>query len=241
GPPTQPVPAYSDLAVPRLGILIIISALDYRRRTGKGQYFDMSQQEGILQYIAPALMDYHVNNRELNRMGNRCVYAAPNGIYRCKGEFRWCAISVITDEEWMNFCNAIGKPDWIEDHRFITLLDRIKNNEILDQMIEEWTKDRSAEDVMKLIQEAGVAAGVVQNGKDLLNDPNLREQNFYSELDHPVLEKFIYSGMPVQLSKTPWETKRSPCFGEHNEYVYTQLLGISDEEFIHLYGEGVFE
>ena len=239
GAPKEPIPAYSDLIMPKLGILAIVAAIDYRRRTGRGQYIDFSQQEGLLQFISPVLLNYYANGQELSRIGNASTRAVPDGVYKCKGEFRWCAITVFTDKEWQNFCRVIGKPEWVRDPEYAHIQSRLKNREKLDFLIEEWTNKHTAEEVMSLLQNAGVAAGVVQNGKDLLNDPQLKSQNYYQQLDHPGLGKFIFSGMPVNLTKTPWETKRSPCFGEHNEYVYTRLLRIPDKEFLELLNQGV--
>ena len=99
----------------------------------------------------------------------------------------------------------------------------------------------SPEQVMKLMQDADVPAGVVQNGEDLDNDPQLKHRKYYWDIEHPVLGNFSYSGIPAKFSKTPYQIKRSPCFGEYNEYVYTKLLGISDKEFVELFKEGVFE
>jgi benzylsuccinate CoA-transferase BbsF subunit len=241
GPPMQPIWVYPDFAVPRLGVLAVVAALDYRRRTGKGQYLDLAQQEGMLQYVSPALLEYHVNGREMKRMGNRLSYAAPHGVYRCKGEFRWCAIAVFSDEEWRSLCQVMGNLIWAQDPELATVSGRLKNVEKVDRLVEEWTIKQTAEEVMSLLQGAGVAAGVVQNGQDLCQDPQLRSRSYYRELEHPTLGKFVYSGLPVRMSKTPYETKRSPCFGEHTEYICREFLGMSDEEFIALMQAGIFD
>jgi crotonobetainyl-CoA:carnitine CoA-transferase CaiB-like acyl-CoA transferase len=108
-------------------------------------------------------------------------------------------------------------------------------------LVGEWTIDYTAEDVMKLLQDAGIPAGVVQCGQDLHNDPQLKEQHYFHKLDHPGLGDFSYCGMPAQLSKTPYEVERAPFLGEQTEYICTQLLGFSDEEFVQLVAEGVLE
>jgi crotonobetainyl-CoA:carnitine CoA-transferase CaiB-like acyl-CoA transferase len=148
---------------------------------------------------------------------------------------------VFTDEEWDKFCQAIGKPAWAESNEFTTLMGRLKNVDKLDRLVEEWTITHSPEEVVSLMQGAGVAAGVVQSGQDLDSDPQLKHRHFYWEFDHPEIGSFTYSGMPSRLSKTPYEMRRAPMLGEHNEYVYTQLLGMSDEEFVELMADGVFE
>jgi len=239
--PQFPAQAVTDFIAPRANVLAIVAALDYRRKTGKGQYIDAAQMESAIPLLTPLLLQYEADGKEAERMGNRSTYAAPHGVYRCKGDNRWCAITVFNDEEWGKFCQAIGKPAWTESTEFTTLMGRLKNVDKLDRLVEEWTMNHSPEDVASLMQSVGVAAGVVQGGQDLDSDPQLKHRHFYWKLEHPEVGNFTYSGMPSRLSKTPYETKRAPMLGEHNEYVYTQLLGMSDEEFVELMADGVFE
>jgi len=239
--PQFPGMAITDFIAPRANVLAIVAALDYRRKTGKGQYIDAAQMESAIPLLTPLLLEYEANGKEAGRIGNRSSYAAPHGVYRCKGDNRWCTITVFTDEEWDKFCQAIGKPAWAESNEFATLMGRLKNVDKLDRLVEEWTITHSAEEVVSLMQGAGVAAGVVQSGQDLDSDPQLKHRHFYWEFDHPEIGSFTYSGMPSRLSKTPYEMRRAPMLGEHNEYVYTQLLGMSDEEFVELMADGVFE
>jgi benzylsuccinate CoA-transferase BbsF subunit len=239
GPPAQPSWVYSDFFIPKMAVLAIIAALDYRRRTGIGQYIDLSQLESAMHLITPAILEYEINGRELVRIGNRSNYAAPCGIFRCRGDFRWCSISVSNDKEWLNLCQIIDNPELIS--KFGTLKSRLNNIAELETIVENWTLKHSPQEVMELMQAAGVPAGIVQNGQDLDNDPQLKSRHYYWNIDHPALGNFSYSGMPAQFSKTSYQVKRSACFGEHNEYVYTKLIGISDEEFIELLNQGVFE
>jgi len=239
--PQFPGFALTDFIAPRANVLAIASALSYRNRTGKGQYIDAAQMESAIPLLTPILLEYNVNERETARIGNRADYAAPHGVYRCKGDDQWCTIAVLNDDQWHNFCQAIGRPDWIELPEFATLLKRLENVDLLDRLVDEWTMNHSAEEVMSLMQSVGVAAGVVQGGKDLDSDPQLGHRHFYWKLDHPGMGSFTYSGMPARLSKTPYEIRRAPMLGEHNEYVYTELLGIPGEEYARLTAEGVFE
>jgi crotonobetainyl-CoA:carnitine CoA-transferase CaiB-like acyl-CoA transferase len=234
--------AYTDYISPRFNVLAILAALDYRHRTGKGQYLDLSQYENGIHFMAPLILDYVVNQRIANRMGNRSPYAAPHGAYRCLGEDRWCAIAVFTDEEWQSFCKVIGKPAWTSDARFTTLLARKENEEELDRLIEGWTIDHSPEEVMSIMQAAGVGAGVLQTGEDLLeHDPQLRHRHFFWEFDHPETGKYRASGPCFVLSKSACELRRAPLLGEHNEYVLKEILRMSDEEIAELVVEGVIE
>ena len=231
---------FTDYIAPQLNTLSLISALDYRHRTGKGQYIDQSQHEATLGLIAPLLLDYSVNQRDITGCGNRLSNAAPHGIYRCRGDDRWCAIAVFTDAEWASFCRVIGQPSLARDPRFDTLLKRKGNEDALDNLVEAWTSQRSPEEVMQLMQTSGVAAGLVANGRDMAEDPHLKHYNFFEDCEHPVQGNLPFSHGPgFRLSDDAYEVGRSNLLGEHNHYVYTELLGFSDEELAGLVAEGV--
>jgi benzylsuccinate CoA-transferase BbsF subunit len=231
---------FTDYIVPQLNTICLISALDYRRRTGKGQYIDQSQHEAAIQIITPLILDYTVNQRDIVGEGNRLSYAAPHGIYRCRGDDRWCAIAVFTDDDWASFCEVIGQPSLAKDPKFATLLKRKQNEDELDKVVERWTSQRSPEEVMSLMQASGVAAGLVANAKDQAENPQMEHYHFFEEREHPVMGKIpFYHGPGFRLSETPHEVGRANLLGEHNDYVYTALLGLSDEEWAELVAEGV--
>ncbi len=239
-PPSGLYGAFTDHIAPLFNVVSLVAAIDYRRRTGKGVYIDQSQHESVLQWVSPVILDYFVNNREERANGNRIAYAAPHGVYRCKGDDRWCAIAVFTDAEWAGFCETIEKPGLAEDSRFSTLLSRKKNEDELDKIVEEWTVNHRDEEVMKRMQSAGVAAGVVETSEDQAKDPQLEQYDFFHEMEHPETGKLrTYHGPLFRMSKLSYEMGRPPMLGEHNDYVYTKLLGIPDEEFVRLMEEDV--
>jgi crotonobetainyl-CoA:carnitine CoA-transferase CaiB-like acyl-CoA transferase len=233
---------YTDFPAPHFNALLILAALDYRRRTGKGHYFDMSQYENGVHFLAPLILDYVVNQRVANRMGNRSSDAAPHNTYRCRGEERWCAIAVFTNEEWQSFTSVIGSPAWTNDPKFATLSARKENEDELDRLIEEWTINHSAEEVMNLMQAGGVAAGVLQNGEDLLEyDPQLKHRHLFWELDHAETGAYHAPRPSFVLSKASCELRSAPLVGEHNDYAMKEILGMPDEEIAELVIEGVLE
>jgi len=232
--------ALTDFIAPQFNTICLIAALDYRRRTGKGQYIDQSQHEAAMQLITPLILDYTVNQRDFTPNCNRLAYAAPHGIYRCLGDDRWCAIAVFSDDEWESFCEVIGDRALAADSRFATLSSRKQNEDELDKIVEEWTVKHSPQEVMDLMQASGVAAGAVADAKDQAEDPQLRHYHFFEEQEHPVIGKIpFYHGPCFRLSETPYEIGRATMIGEHNEYVYTKLLGLSDEEWVRLMADGV--
>ena len=235
--------AYTDFVAPRYNIVALMAALEYRRRTGKGQYLDMSQYEAGLQFMAPLLLDYDVNKRKATRMGNRSAYAAPHGVYRCDGDERWCAIAVFADAEWKSFCKVTGNEALATDSRFSTLQARKNNEDALDAIVTAWTGKRTTEDAMRVLQDAGVAAGVVETGEDLMeNDPQLKHRGTFAEIEYPGIGKMrSQSGAHFLLSKYKVEMKPAPKMGEHNEYVFKKVVGLPDAEYDELVKTGVID
>jgi len=238
-PPLGLCTSYADHIAGLLACFALLGALECRRRTGEGQYIDVSQVEAMASLLGGAILEYMVDG-EVAPVGNGSTEAAPHGVYRCQGDDRWCAITVFTDEEWQGFKRALGNPPWAEDRQFATLTGRLKNKAKLDRLVEGWTKKHTAEEVMVLLQKQGVAAGVVQNAGDLAEDPQLRERGFFVELDHPELGKTISDAVPIRLSDTPARyTWAAPILGQDNDYVYEELLGLSDDEVAGLRQQGV--
>lgn len=240
--PSAPYAAYTDNIAPHTGAAALAAALDYRRRTGIGQHLDLSQLEASMHFLSPLLLDFVVNQREMNRMGDRCPYAAPHGVYPCRGKERWCAIAVFTDAEWESFCQVLGNPTWTKDKKFHTVLGRKKNEDELDSLIALWTSEQEAEEVMTKMQKAGVAAGVVENVPDLYADPQLAAQEHFWVMEHPEAGPYHYDSPPFTLSRTPATARMpAPCLGQHNEYVCKELLGMSDDEYVSLLLDNVLE
>lgn len=216
-----------------------MAALDYRRRTGKGLYIDQAQFETGTHFIAPPLMDYFVNGRVIGRNGNRFPDAAPHGAFPCQGNDRWVAIAVFTDGEWQAFCRVIGNPGWTKDPKFATLQGRKANEDELERLVGEWTVSYPAEKIEAMMQEAGVAANVVESNKDLFEDPQLQHRGHFQYLEHPAIGRHAYESPAFRMSKSPFQMRPSPCLGQHNDYVYREILGLSDDEISDLYAEGV--
>ena len=235
--------SYSDYSGGWPTQFAILAALRYRNRTGKGQYIDVSQLEANCVLNGAGLLDYSVNKRPATPTGNRLPHrgAVPHGAYRCRGKDRWCAISVFTEEEWQAFCKAIGSPAWTQDGKFSTLMARTQNVNELDRLVEEWTQKRTPEQVMSVMQRAGVAAGAVQSSKDLFErDPQLKEYDFFKEMEHPEIGPVAYENVPFKLMDTPGEARwPAPLLGQHNKYVFGEILGMSEDEIQKFTEEGV--
>ncbi len=234
--------AYTDFIAPLFGGFALIAAVDYKERTGKGQCIDLSQHEASLQFLSPLLLDAAVNKRNHKNNGNDCDRAAPHGVFRCKGEDRWCAISVFSDEQWMALCKVLGFPDWTKDSRYKRKEGRYEFRRELDMKIEEWTSRKTAEEVMVEMQTAGVPAGIVSTSKDLVEDPQLKQYHFYNTLEHPEIgECSFFQSPPFRLSDAAAEISTPPILGKHNNYICEHILNLSSEEISDLKDQQVFD
>jgi crotonobetainyl-CoA:carnitine CoA-transferase CaiB-like acyl-CoA transferase len=220
--------AFPDFVAPSYGAVAILAALHHRARTGKGQYIDLSQAEAAASMLGPAYLEFLVNGREPEPQGNFCSFAAPHGAYRCKGDDRWCAISIETQDEWLRFCAAAGHSEWASDERFTDLEARIAHRGELDALVESWTIGYTPHQVMMILQRDGIAAGVIQTAEDLYRDPHLRGRGFAREVFHAQVGWVTRAGPSVRLI----DHRFAPSVGAHqvgddNEVVFGELLGLS--------------
>jgi len=225
--------AYADIISGLYGAFAVLTALEYRERTGQGQYIDLSEYEALCTVMGPTLLDASINHKDILPQGNRPYYilGAPHGCYKCLGEDRWCVIAVFNEEQWHALCKVIGNHEWIKEERFNTILKRREHVEELDELLGRWTAQHTAEEVVSLLQEAGIPAGVVQNAEEIANDPQLMARNFFISLEHPILGDTISDTSPIKFEGSPkvnW--KAAPLLGEDNRYVYIDLLGFTEEE-----------
>ena len=240
--PTNPYGAYTDFIVPRFAIPTILAALDYRRRTGRGQHLDMSQLEAALHFIAPVMLDYTLNGHEAQRVGNRHPAAAPHGVYPCQGDDRWCTIACLSDAHWQALCQALGQPAWMQDTRWSTLRGRKAHEVELDAQLSAWTHTQEAEAVMQRLQQAGVPAGIVHTNQGMLEDPQLCHRGHVVYLDHPGVGRHPVQRSEFRLSRAvPEHRWAAPLIGQHTVQVCQDILGMAEAEITALMAEGVLE
>ena len=246
GPPNT-MSGATDLMSAANSAFAVLAALNYRARTGQGQHIDLSSPESLSVLIGDMLMDYTMNRRIQGRMGNRDSIMAPHNVYRCQpflgkdqGEDRWISIAVATDEEWQALCRVLGYPEWAQDPRFADAYSRWQHQEEIDRHLGRWAADHTPYEAMEIFQKAGVAAAPSMSAQDLFTDPHLRERGFSSEVEHPVVGRKTVIGPPWKLSQTPaLVSGPSPLLGEHNRYVFGDILGLNYEEIARLEQEGI--
>jgi len=219
---------------------ILMAALRHRRRTGKGMYIDVSQQESSVALMGPEVLAYQMTGQEPERRGNRSGWYAPANSYRCAGEDRWVTIAATNQDQWRSLAQAMDADGLADDPRFDTNEARRENHDDLDRIISEWTIGLEAYDVTRKLQRLGVPAGPVLRGPDLLQDAHYKDRGTFVTVDHPQVGPKQYPGIPWKMSATPGVVRwPSPTLGQHNREVYGELLGLNGLEIDQLDQTGV--
>lgn len=245
---TNTIVFHYDPAVGATVAFATLMALHKRNKTGNGHYYDMAGAEATMPQLGEIIMDYTMNKRTAERLGNRHPVST-QGCYMCKGALpsaetppgddKWINITIDTDKEWEALCKVMKRPELIDDERFFNSVNRRKNQDEFDQIVSEWTKDHDKYALMHILQANGVPAGAVLDQRDCFSDPHILERGFFEEMTQEDCGTHLYPGLTWKMSKTPNHLRTPPCLlGEHNEYVYKELLGISDEKYAELEAQG---
>jgi benzylsuccinate CoA-transferase BbsF subunit len=240
GPPGKPANFFCDQNAGLHAAFAILTALRHKRRTGEGQYIEMSMLEGELQAVAPAIMDVTLNGRDRIRTGNRHGWYAPHGVYPAKGDDRWAAIAVTSDEQWQALCGVMGRADLAADAQYREQAGRYAKQEVLDAAIAAWTKDLTPYEVQHRLQAVGVPAGAVLQVDELFSDPQLQHRGSFAWAEHPEIGPFPHT-------RTAWLSQQGnhgvspagPTFGSGNDRVLRELLKLSEDEVQQLVDAGV--
>jgi crotonobetainyl-CoA:carnitine CoA-transferase CaiB-like acyl-CoA transferase len=224
----------------------MLAALHYRGRTGRGQWIDASQTESGIFIAGTSILDWSANGRAFARTGNRSPHkpAAPHGAYPCAGPDRWIAIACFTDEEWDAVAKVVDQP-WVHAERFATLDGRLAHQDELDRLVGDWTAAHDASTLMEELQGVGVAAGVCQTAEDRCDrDPQLAHLGWLTEVTGTKIGRWPLAEVPWRMSATPPHIggvidRGAPGYGEDNEWVLGELLGLSTKQIAELGDEGV--
>jgi benzylsuccinate CoA-transferase BbsF subunit len=237
-PPAGPYMAYSDYTAPRLAASALLGALEWRRRTGEGQYLDFSQLEAALHFLAPAILDQQVNGRDAGRCGNDDRTFAPHGVYPTTDEGRWVAVACDRDEQWSALATEIGRAELAG----LPAEARRERRTEIDAAIEAWTTARTGETVQSLLQSRGVPAHAIQHSADCVADPQLKHRGHFIDAEHARWGTTFVEAPGFRLSRTPGRVHRAgPTLGEDNEHVLAKLLGYSNDRIAEIVLSGALQ
>ena len=208
-----------------------MAAVEHHRATGQGQYIDFSQGEASMQQLTPLLLDWTVNGRLWDRMGNRDHVHTPHAVFPSDGDDEWVAIAVTNDTQWQALCELIDAPELTE----LDIDARRVNQDELEKRIASWTSKRSCTETMATCQAAGIPSHRVQNTDHCLDDPQLAHRNHFIEVGHPTQGTTTIENTRFVMSRTPAVvTYGGPTWGEHNWEILTEELGYDPERIAEL-------
>ncbi|MCH8801848.1 MAG: CoA transferase [Chloroflexi bacterium] len=221
-------------------VLALLEALYHRAKTGEGQYIEVAMTEALATILPEAVMEYALDGTEPERVGNRHREKAPHNVFRCQGEENWVAISVDGDSQFQALAQAAGSPGWADDSRFATSEARLRHQDELDLLIENWTKGLQAPDVVERLQVVGVPAGPVLDSAQVLADPHMIDRGFVQSPNHPEVGPRPMGAFAWGVDGgRPGIAGSAPLLGEHNRRVIQELLQVPDHEFKRLMEQGV--
>jgi len=233
---------YIDYVAVAYGVVAVLAALERRRQTGRGCHIDLSQLEAGIQFMAPVMLDHFATDRVAERAGNRDPAACPHGVYPCRGEQRWCAVSVHDDAQWLALRQAMDDPDWAREAGMASVEGRREVEGELDRRLAEWTCSRTREEVVGRLRAMGVPCAPVNDMADLHRDAQLAERQVWRRVEHPVIGPYSAVGPPFLLSETPARIRSAaPLLGEHNQHVFRDLLSLTAEEYEDHQAGGAFD
>ncbi len=228
--PCDPLTGYHAAFAMLLGLI-------RREANGVGAAVEVPMLDVALNAAAELIVEFSDSGVVLNREGNRCWDAAPQGVYPCRGEERWLALSVVDDDQWAALRAVTGWPD---DEAFRTMAGRRACHDKLDERLEVWSRRQDLDTAVAALVAVGIPAGAVRDPRLLSNHPQLRGFGYYEESDHPIAGRQQIPALPLRYDDIDrWSTGRAPLLGEHNHQILRGLLGFTQADYDHLERTGV--
>lgn len=229
-PPTKCGPSIGDQAAGMFATIGILAALQYKNKTGEGQYLDISLRDSLFFISAIEFLPIYLDKKELpKRMGNMHELLVPWDLFKTKDGH--IIIGCVNNGHWMSLAKVIGREDMAPDAEACTLVNRLKNRDAINAAVAKWAASLTTAEAEAKMDEAGLACSPVLNMAQLVEDPQIKEREMIIEIDQKLSGKMTALGTLFKMSKTPGDPYKPTSFlGENNAEVYGELLGYSDEK-----------
>ncbi len=228
----------ADITAGMFSAIGILMALQYRERTGLGQFVDVSMFDTLISAMCSNWSYFLGSGVDPRPMGTSFATIVP---YRCyAGSDRSLAIAVGSEKLWAAFCEVIERPD-LEDHPdFATNSLRVSNRDGLERLLEEIFRQRTADEWIVRLRAKGIPCSLVRSFTEVLNDPQSAARELFPQLSHPLAGDYLVTGSPVKFSETPGSRHLpAPLAGEHTRQTLRELLHVDDAELDGLFASGV--
>ena len=240
GPPVLPRGPCDPLAGLH-AVAALLVALAHRERTGRGQLVEATMVEAALNAAAEASLEWSAHGTRLMRDGNRGPVAAPQNLYRCRGDDRWLALAVADDAQWHSLRQALGDPVWARDPALATAAGRRARHDAIDSALAAWCAEQDADAAAEALIRRGIPAAPVVAAARLADNPQLQARGFFQAVAHSLLGVHEHPGLPVRLANAepPSFARPAPTLGEHTEEILRELLGLEDDALAQLRADGI--
>lgn len=234
--------AFADPISGLYALVAILTALADRDFTGRGTYIDLSEYEAVCSFVGPALITAQTQDAEPGSLGNddNEMVSVLQGCYPCRDRDDLCVLSIRDEHQWRAFCGLIDRSDWLTDKRFETMLYRCGHRQEVDRGIQAWTPSRSSEEIVDLLNRAGVSASLVYKSGNLINNPQLRHRNFFRTISFPDAKIEMVDESPIRSTGAYRESwYPSPEQGQDNRYVFLEMMGLPESLYNQYWQKGV--
>ena len=239
--PTETMSIYHTDAIAALNLVVsVCMALFHRNIKGNGQSIDLSQAETFIPHLTKYLMEYSMNNKNPVQTGNRHPARAPQGVYQCKGDNQWIAISIRNDADWKNLCNLFDFNEPLNNPLYNDALARIKYHDDIDQILNTWTIQHDKFQLMHLLQKNNIPSAAIMNEREIVYNEHLNARDYFIKIDHPIAGEHNYPKniWEFQNIKNPL-FKRANTYGENNEEILSSILGMHQKDIAKMWEEKI--
>ncbi len=236
-PPVRVGTSIADLGGGLFTTIGILAALQARERTGQGQHVDVSMLDALVALLENAIIRYTVTGEVPGPLGARHPSITPFEVFPARDGY---VVMAVGTKLWEPFCQALGRPELLQDPRFTTNALRTEHQAELFPLIAEATRTKTVADWIRIMEDAGVPCGPINTVDKVVEDPQIKARGMIVEIDQGEIGKVRIAGFPIKFSMTPGGVQgRAPRLGEHTEEVLTGLLGYSKGRLAELQRDGV--
>lgn len=218
----------------------MLVALSRREQTGCGSFVEVSMVEAALNAAAEQVIEYTAYGTVLSRLGNRSRDAAPQGLYPCRGDEQWLAVSVVSDEQWGALKTVLGRPGWTDDPTLDTHEGRWLAHDLIDEHLKQWASDQDCAEAAAVLSASGVPASLLYDARLSPQHPQMVARGYFEDVTHSIVGRHQVPTIPFRFrSVEHWCRFPAPTVGEHNEMILKELLGLDENTIEELTAEFV--